>query len=426
MQAHLHTAQGSRQREVVEVPEVTDPEHSPGELAQPGAQRHVVTAQGDLTYGVRVVRVRHEDCGQRAGVLALVRAEHLQAPPPDGCAGGLGVPLVPCEDVRQSLLAQHLQRDPQAVQQVGRGGVREEPLGVRLQDRRPVPVRLGEARAARSSQRLLTDGVEAEPGWEHQTFLRARDGHVDSPLVVAVVDRGERGDRVDQQQRRVVGRVDGGADLRDAAGDTGRGLVVHHAHGLDPMPLVVGETLLDRFRVDTVSPIARHEVHVEPESAGHRLPQCGEVPGLEGQHPVTGGEGVDQRGLPRTGPRARVDHDVSVNGEHRLERIEQLGGQPGELGTTMVDRRSRHRMQHAVGHVRRAWDLEKMAPGPRAHAAVPLSQDFRHVESFYLSSRDKSRVWALDESTRGLLTCVIATTFRIAELSAVGGFAPCL
>ena len=54
------------------------------------------------------------------------------------------------------------------------------------------------------------------------------------PFVVPVIDRAERGDGVDQQQRGWP-PGDRGADGTDAAGDPGGGLVVHHHHRLDRM-----------------------------------------------------------------------------------------------------------------------------------------------------------------------------------------------
>ena len=53
--------------------------------------------------------------------------------------------------------------------------------------------------------------LKPSPRRQHQPFLRAANGHIDTPFVVAVVDRCERGDGVDQQQRRVACGIKGGA-----------------------------------------------------------------------------------------------------------------------------------------------------------------------------------------------------------------------
>jgi hypothetical protein len=67
------------------------------------------------------VALGHEDGGERAGVLALVEAEQLEAPLADRGAGGGGVPLVAREDVLQALGVEHVEGDVEAVQQVGAG-----------------------------------------------------------------------------------------------------------------------------------------------------------------------------------------------------------------------------------------------------------------------------------------------------------------
>ena len=97
--------------------------------------------------------------------------------------------------------------------------VRPEPSAVGLEDRLPVEVRARQPRPLGSSQRLRAHGVEAEAGRQHQALLRAADGDVDAPLVVPVVDRPERGDRVDQEQGVGPRGVDRLAHLGDAAGD---------------------------------------------------------------------------------------------------------------------------------------------------------------------------------------------------------------
>src|SRR3546814_8133393 len=72
----------------------------------------------------------------------------------------------------------------------------------------------------------------------HEALLRAGDGDIDAPLVVAVVDRRQRRDGVDHQQGRVAGLVDRLAHLGDAACAAGRGLVVADADSLDRVRLV--------------------------------------------------------------------------------------------------------------------------------------------------------------------------------------------
>ena len=89
--------------------------------------------------------------------------------------------------------------------------------------------RAAAARSRDAASAFSLTALNAETGRQHQALLRAADRHVDAPLVMAEVDRGQRGDRVDDQQRGMAGGVHRRADLGDAAGDAGRRLVVDDA-----------------------------------------------------------------------------------------------------------------------------------------------------------------------------------------------------
>ena len=142
----------------------------------------------------------------------------------------------------------------------------------------------GSSRRCDAASAFSETALKLEPGRQHQALLRAADGDVDAPLVVAVVDRAERRDRVDEQQRVVAGGVDRRADLRHAARHAGRGLVVHDHHRGD-----VGSSRSDRLRalgVGAVAPVALDPHDLEPEPLGHRAPERREVAGLEREHAV--------------------------------------------------------------------------------------------------------------------------------------------
>ena len=68
-------------------------------------------------------------------------------------------------------------------------------------------------RTAEAVQRLLAGGDDAEARRHHHAFLRGADGNVDTPVVHSVLAGAERGNGVDQQQRRMSGGVDRRADL---------------------------------------------------------------------------------------------------------------------------------------------------------------------------------------------------------------------
>ena len=96
---------------------------------------------------------------------------------------------------------------------------------------------------------LSLDGVERHAGRQHQALLRAADGDVDAPFVVPVVGRGERGDGVDEEQRRMAGGVDRLADFRDRRQAAGRGFVMQNADRLDLFVLVFAQPGFDRLRI---------------------------------------------------------------------------------------------------------------------------------------------------------------------------------
>ena len=144
-----------------------------------------------------------------------------------------GEPLVTREHIVEPLFEQHRDRLAQPVEQVGRRRVGKEALRVRLQHFLPIEIGARHPVGSRGGARLLRDRVEAEAGRQHETLLRATDADVDLPFVMPVVDRPERGDGVDHQQRGMSGPVDRGADVADTAGGAGRGLVVDDHHRLD-------------------------------------------------------------------------------------------------------------------------------------------------------------------------------------------------
>src|SRR5215469_4248373 len=180
---------------------------------------------------------------------------------------------------------------------------------------------------------------------------------------MTIVDRGERRDRVDHEQCRVAGSVDRGADLGDAAGNPGRGLVVHDANRLQAMRSVGGQLLFDDRRVDTVPPVAGYELYLKPEPARHLVPQAREMPGLEHDHSVARRQCVRKRRLPRPGAGRGIDDDGVLGLEHPLHAGDALLPERGEFQPAMVDRRRRNRLQYPVGYVCRPWDLQKMAAG---------------------------------------------------------------
>ena len=272
----------------------------------------------------------------------------------------------------QPLAKQHVAGFRQPVQQVGVGRVGPVTALVHLDDLVPGPESFGQLGRLAGGDGFGRQRVEAHARWQHQPFLRAADRHVHTPFIVAVVGRGQAGDGVDHQQRGVLRSVDDATHGGDIAGHAGRGFVVHHAHGLD-LVLVVGcQALLDQIRLHAAPPAGRHGMFaawqgekfcLNPQPRGHLVPQRREVPGLVHHHPVAGAQDVGQRRLPRSGAGGRVDRHRMARLEDLLDVRQHLAAQRPELRTAVVDGGQAHGAQDAVGHGRRAGNLQKVASG---------------------------------------------------------------
>src|SRR3546814_1896352 len=95
-----------------------DAEHLIGHLGQAAAKRHVEMLQCDLAEMVGAGARRHHDGGQRAGVVARILAQDLEAPGAHGPACRLGMAVVAREDVVEAFLLQHVDGLGEAVEQV--------------------------------------------------------------------------------------------------------------------------------------------------------------------------------------------------------------------------------------------------------------------------------------------------------------------
>jgi hypothetical protein len=166
--------------------------------------------------------------------------------------------------------------------------------------------------------------------------------------------------------------VDRAPDLGDPAGHAGGRLVVHHADGPDGVAGVRAEPLGDHLGRDAVPPVAGHPVDPKAEVAGQFAPQGGEMAGLERQHPVARTQRVDQGGLPGAGARGRVDDDRAGGAEHPPQSLQNLHGQPGEIGSAVVYRGRRYRAEYPFRNIGRAWNLQKVPAGRVWHRQTPV------------------------------------------------------
>jgi hypothetical protein len=144
------------------------------------------------------------------------------------------------EDVVQTLLLQNVDRDLEALQEVGGGRVGEEALSFAASISSQSQKERGILAVLAVASAFGETALKERPGGQHQPFLRPADGDVDAPLVVPVVHGGEGRDGVDEEEGRMPGPVDGAPHGRDAGGDARRGLVVDDADRLDGVAPVLG------------------------------------------------------------------------------------------------------------------------------------------------------------------------------------------
>ena len=360
---------------------MTDAKDFALQFPQAGAERHVEPVQHGSSEDVGVVPVRHHHGGQRTAVFRGIQRDQLEAPRPYCAPGRFGVPAVPGKNIWQSLLMQHAKGLAQAVQQIGRRSVGEESGLVVLEHGLPIPVRPWEACRLRRRQRLSADGVEAEAGRQHEPLLGATHRYVHTPLIVPIVDGGQRRDGIHHEERRMSSLVDLPTYVRHPAGDARRGFVVHHGHRFDDAGPIFGELRQDHLGVDATTPIAGNEIHLETQPHRHVPPQRGEVAGLEHQDLVAWRQRIHQRRFPRAGSRRRVNHHRALRLEHSLKSLDRLAGDERERRPAVIDRRPRQDSQNAIGHVRGPGDLEKMAAALGTHQSPPLRSHRAHYDT---------------------------------------------
>ena len=180
----------------------------PRELAEPGAERHVEALE-DRSCGARRRRGRRASAPPSA-TLEYSRgssAQDLEPPGAHRAPRRLGVPLRGARRRCRALLPQQHLRAPRAGRRAGWSpACTGSSRSCRWRASPPSPSTLrGSFARLRRRERLGQTQLKRQARRQHQALLRAGDGDVDAPLVVAVVDRGERRDRVDQQQRRMAG-----------------------------------------------------------------------------------------------------------------------------------------------------------------------------------------------------------------------------
>jgi hypothetical protein len=174
------------------------------------------------------------------------------------------------EHAFQRLLLDQLDRLLQAEEEVHRHRA-DEALRLARGHLLPVEVVLGQLGLARGFERLVADAGDRHAGRHHQALLAAGDGDVDAPGIHLVFHAAERGDRVGEQQRRMLALVERAADLGKRQHHAGRGFVVDGEHGLDLVTLVGGEPLAELGEFQPLAPVGADDLDLEAECLGQFL-----------------------------------------------------------------------------------------------------------------------------------------------------------
>ena len=264
------------------------------------------------------------------------------------------------EDGVEAFLFQHLQRLLEAKEHMDGGGA-DELLRRAAGHHVPAEIMARRLGLARHFQRLVADARHRHAGGQHQALLAAADGEVDAPGVHLVFHAAQRGDRVGQQQRRMLGLVDGAADLGQRQHHAGRGLVMDGQHGLDLVLLVPGQTLGDLRDIGALADIGRDQLDLDAEVVGHLGPASREIAGLDHQHGLAGREQVGECGFPGAVAGRRVHEQVLVGLEHPLHAVVAGVVDGHEFVRHEVDHGAVHRPQHTLGNVGRARIVEELA-----------------------------------------------------------------
>ena len=170
----------------------------------------------------------------------------------------------------------------------------------------------GCARAASSAR--ASAATKARPGWTISPFCDGADRDVDAERIHRERRRCERGDDVDDEQRRVRGGVDRGAQRGEVAGRAAGGVGVDDEDRADAMRGVVAQHRLDGGRIDRPA----FDVGRAHGAAAERLdllgPAVGEVAGARHQDRRAGRDQVGDHRLPAAVAVGGVEEDLGALG----------------------------------------------------------------------------------------------------------------
>ncbi len=172
---------------------MADAEDLARELAQARAERHVEALEHDLAERVGVVALGHQRPRSATSCIRPDRRTGSRGPRRAPRGASLRLPVVAREHVGEAL-RRAASRAPRAGRRAGWSPACTGSSRSRWSrsSRSQSQYERGSFAACRRGERLGADRVERQARRQHQPLLRAADGDVDAPFVVAVVDRAER------------------------------------------------------------------------------------------------------------------------------------------------------------------------------------------------------------------------------------------
>ena len=257
----------------------------------------------------------------------------------------------------------------QAEQQILRGRAAELSIRQVALAAHPVPVetRRGVALCHREGGRVDRD--EADPGRAHQALLRRAHRDVHAQRVHRERHRAERGHHIDHQQGGMRGRIERAAQVGNLAGRTAGRVGVDGKHGLDGMPAVVSQRLLERRHIDRPAFAPRRAHDPATQRLGLLGPGFAEMTGARHEHRLTWRGQVDDDRLPDAMAIGRVQKDIGVTGLQQLAQAFLAGGDVGiDPRVAQIHRLHAHGMHHGVrqgGGTRRVQETAAGKSGDR-------------------------------------------------------------
>ena len=338
------------------------------ERPESARKRHLEAFARDRAQGIDIHAFAHLDGGDRHGARSrdpAVQEQRAFARPALDCrlhrareqrvAGEYRVEPFALEQRERRL-------DP--VQQILRRGAAEFLIAVGRPAPLPVPVMARSRIPGSDRAGTLVHRDETEAGRRHQSLLRGTHRDVHAQRIHRERRGGERRHHVDDEQRRVPGRVDRRADRFQVVADSARGVRVHDEDCRDLALSIGAQPLLDLVRVDRIALAVRRADRAPADCFGLQRPLLGKVSGARNQKGLAGRKQVLRGRFPRA---------VTVRGIH--EQVRLLGPQqPPQAGFAdrddlvqprvgVIHRLAVHRIEHLGRDVRGTGRVKKALAG---------------------------------------------------------------